>query len=174
MPTISVADLEPLAPGLVLALLAILLGFLLGGAFGLAEDALKDQLRASADAVFDSAYQGDDKRRNAVVSKSWQYLKRAHLHAGAIGTAALASIAWLGLLGAPRLLEKLSALAFGAGALLYPIFWLSAGFSAPGAGSTGAAKEALSFLAIPGAGLCILGALGTLVCVVRRLIATSE
>ena len=55
-----------------------------------------------------------------------------------------------------------SALAFGAGALIYSVFWLFAGFKAPGMGSTGAAKESLAFLAVPGAGLSLLGAAGTL------------
>ena len=49
-----------------------------------------------------------------------------------------------------------------AGALLYAIFWMWAGFKAPGLGSTGAAKEALSFIAVPGAGLALLGAAGSL------------
>jgi hypothetical protein len=51
--------------------------------------------------------------------------------------------------------------------LLYASFWMIAGFMAPGMGSTGAAKEYLSFLAIPGAGLCLLGACGTLFSVAK-------
>jgi len=169
MATHSASDLRSLTPGIVLALLSILFGFALGGAFGAAEDRIKGHLRSSADAAFESAYQGDEGKRDAVVSKSWSYLKRAHLHGGAIGAAALASIVLLGLFGNPGVLEKLSATAFGGGALLYASFWLAAGLSAPGMGSTGAAKEALGFLAIPGAGLCVLGVLGTLVSTLRQL-----
>jgi hypothetical protein len=102
------------------------------------------------------------------VAKSWSYLKRTHLHGGAIGTAALAAIAFLGLIGGVGTLERISSLAFGGGALLYAVFWLIAGFMAPGLGSTTEAKEALSFLAIPGAGLCLLGIAGTLLSTVRR------
>ena len=89
------------------------------------------------------------------------------------GAAALASIILLSLLGVPRLLEKLSALAFGAGSLTYSIFWMLAGFQAPGLGSTGAAKEALNYVAIPGAGLCIFGLAGTLCAVLVRLKQTT-
>lgn len=64
---------------------------------------------------------------------------------------------------------RTSASAFGAGALLYSTFWLAAGLSAPSVGSTGQAKEALSFLALPGAGLCLLGIGGTLLSILRQL-----
>ena len=161
-------DLRPLAPGILLALLAILFGFGLGGAFGAAEDSIKGSLRASADAVFETTYAGDAAKRDAVVSKSWSYMKRAHLHGGAIGAAALASIVLLGLFGSPGMLERVSATAFGAGALLYACFWLAAGLTAPGLGSTGEAKEALGFLAIPGSGLCMLGLIGTIVSALRH------
>lgn len=163
-------NLRPLAPGIILALLSIVFGFLLGGSFGAAEGPIKAHLHSSADAVFDSVYQGDAAKRDAVVNKSWVYLKRAHLHGGAIGAAALASIVLLGLLGKPGFLERGSALAFGGGSLLYSAFWLAAGLMAPALGSTGDAKEALRFLAIPGAGLCLLGIAGTLASVVQRLV----
>ncbi|MBW2726409.1 MAG: hypothetical protein JRE71_18675 [Deltaproteobacteria bacterium] len=170
----SVSNLKPLAPGIILALLSIAFGFILGGSFGAAEDSIKGHLRSSADAVFDSVYEGDANKRDAVVSKSWSYMKRAHLHGGAIGAAALASIVLLGLFGNPGPLERYSALAFGAGSFLYPMFWLAAGLTAPSVGSTGEAKEALGFLAIPGAGLCLLGIGGTLASVLRRVTASED
>ncbi len=170
MPTYSLA-IRPLAPGIILSLLSIVFGFLLGGTFGAAEDPIKRYLRSSAEAVFDTAYQGDASKRDAVVSKSWVYLKRAHLHGGAIGAASLASILLLALLGNPGWLERVSAAAFGTGALVYSSFWLAAGLTAPSVGSTGEAKEALGFLAIPGAGLCLLGIGGTLISVVKHLVA---
>jgi len=167
------ANLRPLAPGIILALLSIAFGFLLGGSFGVAEDRIKGQLRASADGVFEAVYHGDADKRDAVVAKSWVYMKRAHLHGGAIGAASLASIVLLGLFGSSGLLERISAVAFGAGALLYSTFWLVAGLTAPGLGSTGAAKEGLGFLAIPGAGLCLMGIAGTLLSTLRQLVAPS-
>ncbi|MBW2244239.1 MAG: hypothetical protein JRH01_19825 [Deltaproteobacteria bacterium] len=164
-------DLRPLAPGIILALLSIAFGFLLGGAFGAVEDLIKGHLRSSAEAAFETVYEGDADKMDAVVAKSWTYMKRAHLHGGGIGTAALASIVLLGLFGSSGLLERGSAVAFGAGSLLYSIFWLAAGLTAPSAGSTGAAKDALNFLAIPGAGLCLLGIAGTLLSVLRQVVA---
>ena len=167
-------NLKPLLPGATLALLAILFGFLLGGTFGAAEYSIKEQLRSSADAVFDTVYEGNEGQRDKVLSKSWSYLKRAHLHGGAIGSAALASIVFLGLLGGVGTLERLSSLTFGGGALLYSVFWLVAGFTAPSLGSTGEAKEALSFLAIPGAALCLLGIGGTLASTLKRIRTESR
>jgi hypothetical protein len=174
MPSPTANNLRPLAPGIIFALLAIFFGFSLGGSFGVAEDAIKGHLSASAAAVSDTVYHGDDAKQDKVVSKSWSYMKRAHMHGGGIGTAALASILLLGMLGNSGMLEKLSAAAVGAGSLLYPIFWLAAGLTAPGLGSTHDAKEALSFIAIPGAGLCLLGVLGTLVSAVRHLVIARD
>lgn len=169
MPTQPMTNVRPLAPGILLSLLSIVFGFLLGGAFGAAEDSIKSHLSSSAEAVFETVYQGDAAKRDAVVARSWTYMKRAHLHGGAIGAAALASIVLLALLGRPGRVERASAAAFGAGALVYSSFWLAAGLAAPSLGSTGAAKEALGFLAIPGAGLCLLGIAGTLFSVVKHL-----
>ena len=170
----SVANLRPLAPGIVMALSSIAFGFLLGGSFGVKEDAIKSHLRSSADAVFETVYRSDAGKRDKVVSKSWTYLKRAHLHGGAIGAAALASIVLLGLFGNPGPLERISAGAFGAGALLYSSFWLAAGLTAPAIGNTGEAKEALGYLALPGASLCLFGIAGTILAVVRRLIKVPD
>ncbi len=161
------SNLRSVSPGALLALLAILFGFALGGAFGAAEDSIKGRLAASGEAALESAYGGDVAKKDAVVSKSWTYLKRAHLHGGAIGAAALASILLLALAGNGGLLDKLSSLAFGGGALVYAVFWLGAGLKAPGMGSTGAAKESLSYLAIPGTALCMVGLLGTIVVLAR-------
>lgn len=160
---------KPIAAGAGLALLTILFGFTLGGAFGAAEGRIKKRLADSGAAALPTVYKGDAAAMEAVVKKSWEYLQRAHLHAGAIGTAALASITLLLLLGRLGPLERLSAPAFGLGALLYSAFWLLAGLSAPGLGSTGAAKESLGFIAIPGAGLCILGLCGTIVSVANAV-----
>jgi hypothetical protein len=170
----AVSNLRPLAPGIVLALFSIGFGFLLGSAFGAVEGPIKDYLGSSADAVLEAVYEGDSEKRDAVVSKSWSYMKRAHLHGGAIGATALASILLMGLFGAPGRVEKAAAAAFGGGALLYALFWLAAGLTAPGIGSTGEAKDALGFIAIPGSGLCMLGLLGTLWSVFRNLVAAPS
>ena len=91
--------LRPLAPGVLLAFASIAFGFGLGIAFGAAEDDLKDHLRESAQAVMESVYSGDESKAKPVVSKSWTYFKRAHLHANGLGAIALAVILLLALLG---------------------------------------------------------------------------
>ena len=131
VPSHPVPDLRPLAPGFVLALLAIAFGFLLGGSFGAVEDSIKSHLRSSADVVFATVYDGDAEKRDAVVSKSWAYLQRAHLHGGAIGAAALASITLLALFGSPGLLERGSALASGEATAAAPRPASPRGFSHP-------------------------------------------
>ncbi len=165
---------KTVAAGACLSLLAIIFGFVIGGAFGAAEGTIKKRLESSGAAALETVYKGDAAAKDAVVKKSWSYLIRAHLHGGAIGTAALASIATLILLCPLGPVAQASALAFGAGALLYASFWMIAGFMAPGMGSTGAAKEYLSFIAIPGAGLCLLGACGTLFSVAKALLVRPK
>ena len=148
--------LQAALPGLVLAVLTVLFGFTMGGVFGLNEDLIKDRLAASAAAVTATVYNGDAAAAEPVVAKSWDYMQRAHLHGGAIGTAAIGMIVVLLLIGAtPRTIRVLS-LALGAGALGYSVFWMWAGFAAPGLGSTGAAKESLRWLAMPSSGAVML------------------
>lgn len=166
--------LRPLAPGILLALLAVAFGFGMGAAFGAAEDSLKGGLQASGEAVLESAYGGDEAAMTKVVKKSWTYYKRAHLHANALGTTALAVIAVIAMLGRPGRLEQVGAISIGAGSLLYGVFWLFAGMRAPGMGSTGAAKESLGFIAIPGSSLCVIGLGITIYLVVTRLMVSKS
>ncbi len=159
--------LKPFLPGVLFALISILFGFGLGGLFGSIEGTIKDSLNYRADLVIDTVYKGDLDKKEAVLAKSWSYMKRAHLHGGAIGAVALSVSLLLILLGNAGRLETLSSTALGLGALLYSVFWLLAAFAAPGLGSTSAAKEALIYIAVPGAGLSILGLLGSLVAVLK-------
>jgi len=153
--------------GAVLALIAVLFGFVLGGLFGLNEDAVKGRLEASGSAVIATVYQGDVAAKDAVVAKSWDYLKRAHMHGGGIGAAALGAIAMIVLMTGMGTIARLSAVSIGAGAIVYSVFWLLAGFMAPGHGGTDAAKEALEWIAVPGAGLALMGVVGSLFAVIR-------
>jgi hypothetical protein len=148
-------------PGLALAALTVLFGFGMGGLFGLNEDIIKDRLAASAAAVATTVYQGDAAAAEPVIAKSWEYMQRAHLHAGAIGTAAIGLIGLLLLVGTkPRTLRVLG-VALGLGGLGYAVFWMWAGFLAPGMGSTGAAKESLRWLAMPSSGAVMLATAAT-------------
>lgn len=156
--------------GLVLALLAVVFGFGMGGVFGAFEESVKAHLKAGGEAALATAYGGDAAKLKPVLDKSWVYLQRAHLHGGAIGAVALG----LGLLlaslpGAASRARAVAAAASGAGALGYGVYWLLAGLRAPGLGSTGAAKASLEWLAVPSAGLAMLGLLLTLGLATRAL-----
>lgn len=157
-----------LLPGALLALLSILLGYSLGGVFGANEDAILARLKSSGAAVLDTTYEGNQTKLDQVVAKSWTYQKRAHLHWGVMGAAAIAIIALLAALGGGGIVGTASASALGAGAVLYGLFWLLASFSAPGLGGTSQAKEAWELVAVPGAGLSIVGVLLAIVTVVRH------
>lgn len=140
-------------PGLLLATLTLLLGFGLGVVFGLNEEAITSRLAASAAAAPAAVYDGDTTAIKAVLSKSWNYMQRSHLHAGALGTTAVALTMIVVFLGIRPMLARGISLALGVGGLGYSVFWVWAGARAPGLGSTGAAKESLSWLAIPSSGL---------------------
>ncbi|MFQ5653784.1 MAG: hypothetical protein ACE5GW_03515 [Planctomycetota bacterium] len=156
--------------GVLLLLLTFVYGFGLGGLFGAAEDWIKGCLEAGAEEVLDSAYQGDTAKADKVSSKAWTYFKRAHLHAGGMGAAGLSLVLLLACLpGAPRM-KAINSLLLGLGALGYSSYWMFAGMLAPGMGSTGAAKEALSWLAIPSAAMFIAGTVIVLVGFVRSLL----
>ncbi len=155
--------------GLFFSLLAIFFGFAIGGAMGGLEDAWKAHLKRRAENAPASVYEGKEELRAQVLAKSWNYVQRAHLHGGGIGTAALASILALIVLVPKGRWADLSGLAFGVGSLVYPIFWLLAAEWAPRLGSTSAAKKMLEWVAIPGAGLSIIGLLGTMAAIIFSL-----
>lgn len=142
-------------PGLCLAVLTVLFGFGLGIVFGLNEDLIRDRQRAAATAVLATAYQGDAAKAQPVLDKSWAYMQRAHLHAGSLGTSAVVLSGLVLLLGVSAGLTRVITLALGLGGLGYSVFWLLAGFRAPGMGGTGAAKESLKWLAMPSSGMLV-------------------
>ncbi|MDP2345340.1 MAG: hypothetical protein Q8O67_30630 [Deltaproteobacteria bacterium] len=150
---------RPFAPAFVLALCAVLLGQGIGIAFGAAEETLKGSLKADAELVLATTYGGDAAKAKAVVDKSWVYYQRAHLHAGALGTFALVFALLLALIPGHLLLRRACAAGVSVGAFGYGSFWLWAGMRAPGLGSTGAAKESLTWLAWASSGLLVGGTL---------------
>lgn len=162
--------LRPALPGLLFAVLTLLFGFGLGIVFGLNEDAIKSRLKASATAVRATAYRGDDVALKAVLEKSWVYMQRAHLHAGGLGATALALILVVVALGVAPAVTRGVSLSLGVGGLGYSVYWMLAGFRAPGLGSTGAAKETLKWLAMPSSGLVVLATLAVAGLVVAALL----
>lgn len=161
--------------GLLLSLLAVLFGYVLGGTFGSAEDQVKAGLAARAEAVRDTIYAGDDAALQAVLSKSWSYTKRAHMHGGGIGNTSVVLILLICALARPgRWVRWGVAMALGVGALGYSVFWLIAAYLAPSLGSTAKAKEALEWLAFPSAGLLLVGVTATVVLVAMELFGTGR
>ena len=156
-------DLTNVRIGIALALLTLLYGFSLGGAFGAFEDNIVGTLEATADEVRSTVYHGDDAAIEKIIDKSWTYMKRAHLHANGLGTAALALIFVLACTRSSALVSRVVSTALGVGALGYSSFWMFAALRAPALGSTHDAKESLRWLAIPSAGLCILGLVAVIV-----------
>lgn len=161
--------LRAVLPGLLLATLTLLLRFGLGVVFGLNEEAITSRLAASAAAAPAAVYNGDAEALEAVLAKSWNYMQRSHLHAGALGTTAVALTMIIVLLGIRPMLARLISLGLGAGALGYAVFWVWAGARAPGLGSTGAAKESLAWLAIPSSGLVVASTCAVAVFLALRL-----
>ena len=163
-------SLQAALPGLAVAVFAVLFGFAMGGLFGLNEEIIKGRLAASASTVTATVYQGDAAAAEPVLVKSWDYMQRAHLHGGAIGTAAIGLVVVMLLIGTTPRTTRVLSLALGLGALGYSIFWMWAGFLAPGLGSTGAAKESLRWLAMPSAGCVMLATATVAVLCVRAAV----
>lgn len=156
--------------GMVLALLTILFGFAFGGAFGAFEDSMKKGLSDRAAAVLNTVYAGDAAKAKSVVDKSWAYYKRAHLHGGAIGAVALGGILLLSGLRRPNdAVRRGVSIALGAGGLGYSVFWMLAARAAPSLGGTDAAKKSLEWLAVPSAGLVLIGLVAVIVLTVIEL-----
>jgi hypothetical protein len=155
--------------GLIFSLLTIMYGQGMGIFFGVNEDAIKHQLKSSAMEVRETVYQGNDAAMKTVLDSSWNYMKRAHLHAGGMGTTAFALMVAVALLGIPRGRALVLGLALGLGGLGYSLYWMWAGFRAPGLGSTAAAKESLKWLAMPASGMFVLATLTVLVLLVGAL-----
>jgi hypothetical protein len=167
-------DLSSVRIGIFLALLTLLYGFSLGGAFGAFEDEIMGSLNASAQSVKGTAYQGDEAAIEKVMEKSWTYMKRAHLHANGLGAAALAMMFVLAGTPASSRVRGVVSTALGIGALGYASFWMFAALRAPAMASTHDAKDSLGWLAIPSAGLCILGLIAVLVLFARHYLLSRE
>ena len=167
-------SLRPALVGLTLALLTILYGQGMGIVFGLNEEVIKGSLKASATAVRETVYKGDDAAIKTVLDRSWIYMQRAHLHAGAMGTTAFALMILVGLLGLSRLTTLLLGVGLGAGALGYSLYWMWAGFRAAELGTTTAAKESLKWLAMPSSGAFVLATLAVLILLGTALVSRPE
>ncbi len=133
--------------GVLIAMVSILFGGVMGLSFGCCEDSIKETLKSEAAESLAGVYGGDQSKADKVIKKSWVYMKRAHLHSQTMGVISIAFsflVAWLSF--PPPAQLGISFLS-GLGSLGYGFFWLLSGYRAPGMGSTGAAKEAVSLIA---------------------------
>jgi hypothetical protein len=160
--------------GVILSLLTLLFAFVLGGLFGAIEGKIKGHLKGEAQAVFDTVYQGDPAKMKKITDKSWVYFKRAHLHASGLGAISLVTILLLMFMQTTWIIKEITAIFLGFGSFVYSLFWMFAALKAPGLGSTGAAKEALSFMAIPSAGMCIVGLISVLIFFIKTVYCTRN
>ncbi|MGB5892898.1 MAG: hypothetical protein WBG58_01890 [Ignavibacteriaceae bacterium] len=167
-------NLLPVKYGLLFALITLVYGFGLGGTFGTFEENIKEHLKNSASKVLASTYDGDEAKMKKITDKSWVYFKRAHLHANGLGTASVILIILVSFLPISNKVKSINAIFLGVGSLGYSLFWMLAGLKAPGMGSTGLAKESLTWLALPSSGLCIIGLVMIVAFVIMSLFVKGE
>ena len=86
-------------------------------------------------------------KADKVTKKSWVYMKRAHLHSLTMGVISIVLSLVVAGLAFPPLLQFTVSFLSGLGALGYGLFWMIAGFLAPGLGSTSIAKDTIALLA---------------------------
>mgnify|MGYP005637142167 FL=1 len=140
-------DFSHIKYGVLVAMIAILFGGVMGLSFGCCEDTIKGVFKVDAEDALSEVYQGDQAKAEKVIKKSWVYMKRAHLHSQTMGVISIAFsllVAWLNF---PVFAQLVVSLLSSLGSLGYGVFWLVAGFLAPGMGSTGAAKESVALIA---------------------------
>lgn len=166
----SLCYFRPALPGLLFAVITLLFGFGLGIVFGLNEGAIKSQLNASAAEVRDTVYRGDDAAIKAVLDKSWVYMQRAHLHARGLGATAIGLILVVVLLDTSPGLTRAISLGLGLGGLGYSVYWLGAGFRAPGLGGTAPAKESLKWIAMPSSGAVVIATAAVAILLVAAMV----
>lgn len=142
--------------GLIFSLVTLLFGVGLGVVFGVAED----QVKSHFETLYTDAHP-DNPSSDSVrsTSKAWTYIKRAHIHAMGLGAAGLGLAFSLLATKAGRKTSGIGTLVAGIGGLGYGLFWLWAALRIPVLDSSDAAKESLSWLAIPSAGLFGIGVL---------------
>ena len=166
--------LLPVKYGLLFSLITLVYGFGLGGTFGTFEENIKEHLKNSASKVLASTYNGDEAKMKKITDKSWVYFKRAHLHANGLGTASLILIILISFLPIGSKIKSINAIFLGVGSLGYSLFWMLAGLKAPGMGSTGLAKESLTWIALPSSGLCIISLIMIVALVIKSLFVKGE
>lgn len=148
--------------GILFSLLGIAWGFVVGAVMGALDTGFKGRMRVRARTRLDSVYGGDEAKMEKLVAKGFKYCIRSHIHGGAIGSSALACILLLVVCGESGGLAVLSSFTFGLGGLIYSIYWMMAGIHTADIGDATLAKHHMRFVAIPGAGMVLIGLFGTI------------
>ncbi|WP_240432728.1 MULTISPECIES: hypothetical protein [Vibrio] len=102
------------------------------------------------------------KDQDTAFSKAKDYIKRAHLHSAAMGTASLVTILALGFCNISDKKKKVVSTVTGLGASGYGVFvWTLMAFVTPMIGKS-AAHEAIAILAIPTGLALVFGTMATI------------
>lgn len=155
--------------GILASLVCIAWGFVVGGLMGALDTGFKGRMRERARKRLESAYGGDEAKLEKLVSKGFKYCIRSHLHGGAIGSSALVCILLLVVIGENGALGVFSSFTFGVGGLAYSVYWMMAGIHTADIGDATLAKHHMRFIAIPGAGMALVGLFGTLIAFLTRV-----
>ena len=136
---------------------------------GGAEEPLRQYWQAGAQQVLPTVYNNDVQKIAPVIERAWRSLIRAHLHAGAIGTAAVALIYVLSRLNVTERYKQTNAIFLGFGAMGYSFSWLYAAFKVPLVGNMAVAKESIHYLAVLSVGMLLVGLIAVLGPVIKGL-----
>lgn len=156
--------LAPCRCGLVLCLIAVLAGFGVGGAFGAADRELRAALERRAREAHANLTAAE---LTTTVDKSLTFLRRSHVHGSGMGTTGVVLVLLVCVLDVAERSRRAISMCLGAGACGYSLFLLLAAWRMATLGDTHAVKASLAPLAIPAAGLFVMGTVWSLVCVTR-------
>ena len=159
---------------LIISLLVILYGFTLGGLFGAYENNIKSYLNTKAEIVFETVYNGDLAIKENIVSKGWEYFKHSHTHALGLGSISLILIVFFSFFSINSTIKYITSMMISLGALGYTLYWTIAALKAPIIGNTELTKETLSYIAVPAAGLSLIGLLLLIILIVYKFCKCSK
>jgi hypothetical protein len=139
--------------GLVLAMVATMYGLVGGAVLGLEDGPIREALSRR----IPEASRADT---SVLIERAWTFLRRSHLHASGMGTAAIALISLVPVITVrqPRWLGVGLSIGLGAGGVGYAAALVVAGIRTPALASAALAKESAKMIAIPAAGAYMGGA----------------